>query len=69
MYMISSLGLTAAAARAFFKSGLAMRIAAANPFLAFGVSIAALIGTQMVTFAIPYEVSKLNSQIFFFSIC
>lgn len=49
------MGLTAISATAFFRSGLAYRMASMNRWLVFGVSIVGLIGTQMLTYAIPYE--------------
>ena len=55
LYLGGSLAVTAVAAKAFFNSGLAYRMAAMNPWLLFGVSFAGIIGTNMITHMIPYE--------------
>lgn len=55
LYLAGSLGATAAVARGFFQSGLAYRMQTMNPWVVFGVSLAAMIGTQVITRAIPYE--------------
>lgn len=41
------LGLTALAARAMFKNGVAFRLMAANPWAVIGVSLVGSIGTMM----------------------
>jgi len=55
LYLGGSLAFTAAAARAFFNSGLAYRMAAMNPWLLFGLSFAGIIGTSTLTQMIPYD--------------
>eukprot|EP00012_Vannella_robusta_P006472 CAMPEP_0206193150 /NCGR_PEP_ID=MMETSP0166-20121206/6396_1 /ASSEMBLY_ACC=CAM_ASM_000260 /TAXON_ID=95228 /ORGANISM="Vannella robusta, Strain DIVA3 518/3/11/1/6" /LENGTH=217 /DNA_ID=CAMNT_0053609809 /DNA_START=473 /DNA_END=1126 /DNA_ORIENTATION=+ len=55
LYLAGSLGITAVTARTLFQSGFALRIAQTNPWLVFGVSFVGLIGSSMLTRAIPYE--------------
>lgn len=47
MYTGAGLTLTAVTARALFKSGVAFRIMAANPWVVLGVSLVGSIGTMM----------------------
>jgi FtsH-binding integral membrane protein len=54
-YTGGGLVLTALAARSMFKSGVAFRIMAANPWLVLGVSLVGSIGTMMGTFYTPPE--------------
>eukprot|EP01094_Clydonella_sp_ATCC50884_P010156 TRINITY_DN1972_c0_g1_i1.p1 TRINITY_DN1972_c0_g1~~TRINITY_DN1972_c0_g1_i1.p1 ORF type:complete len:378 (-),score=109.55 TRINITY_DN1972_c0_g1_i1:250-1287(-) len=54
-YVMGGLGVTAVMATSMFRSGLHHRIAAYNPWLVMGVSIAGLIGTMIATQAIPYQ--------------
>lgn len=54
-YTGGGLVLTALAARSMFKSGVAFRIMAANPWLVLGVSLVGGIGTMMGTFYTPPE--------------
>ncbi|KDR85612.1 hypothetical protein GALMADRAFT_52536 [Galerina marginata CBS 339.88] len=49
------LTLTAVAARSLFKSGVAFRIMAANPWMVLGVSLVGSIGTMMGTYYTPPE--------------
>ncbi|KAF4612008.1 hypothetical protein D9613_004142 [Agrocybe pediades] len=55
MYTGGGLALTAVAARSLFKSGLAFRIMAANPWVVLGVSLVGSIGTMMGTLYTPPE--------------
>ncbi|KAF8591927.1 hypothetical protein K439DRAFT_1325355 [Ramaria rubella] len=54
-YTGGGLALTAIAARGLFKSGAAVRIMSANPWLVLGVSLAGSIGTMMGVFYTPPE--------------
>ncbi|THV01437.1 hypothetical protein K435DRAFT_718081 [Dendrothele bispora CBS 962.96] len=56
-YTGGGLVLTALAARGMFKSGVAYRIMAANPWLVLGVSLVGGIGTMMGVFYTPPEKS------------
>ncbi|EIW86930.1 hypothetical protein CONPUDRAFT_46117 [Coniophora puteana RWD-64-598 SS2] len=53
MYTGGGLALTAAAARGLFKSGYAVRIMSANPWLVLGVSLVGSIGSMMGVYYTP----------------
>jgi len=59
-YTGGGLVLTALAARAMFKSGAAVRIMSANPWLVLGVSLAGSIGSMMGVFWTPPENTTLK---------
>ena len=55
MYFGASLGVTAGAAVAIFRSPAMMNIVARQGMVAMGVSIAAMIGSGMLVRSIPYQ--------------
>ncbi|OCH96412.1 Bax inhibitor family protein [Obba rivulosa] len=70
MYTGAGLTLTALAARSLFKSGVAFRIMAANPWAVLGVSLVGSIGTMMGVFYTSPE-SKVLKHVFWlgFNVC
>ena len=55
MYFGASIGITAGTAVAIFRSPAMMNIVMRQGWIAMGVSIAAMIGTQILVKSIPYE--------------
>ncbi len=55
MYFGASIGVTAGTAVAIFRSPAMMNIVMRQGWIAMGVSIAAMIGTQILVKSIPYE--------------
>lgn len=59
-YAGGGLALTAIVARSLFKSGVAVRIMAANPWMVLGVSLVGSIGTMMGVYYTPPENTMLK---------
>lgn len=59
-YAGGGLAVTALAARSLFKSGVAFRVMAGNPWVVLGVSLAGSIGTMMGVMYTPPEDTVLK---------
>lgn len=69
MYFGASIGIAGMTAVSVFKSPALMNIVARQGLVAMGVSIAALIGTQMVVRSIPYEEGFGKKQLAWIAHC
>jgi len=69
MYFGASIGVAGTTAAAVFRSPTLMRLVASQGLVAFGVSIAALIGTGYVVRSIPYEEGFGKKQLAWLAYC